>query len=150
MRRKGSFFYQYVVPILLLICLIFIVKAFQSWRDQPTVNKQRAHTEQQDQPAPTRQTKTPGAKAPAYVLEVLDYIRQHNEAPPGMVGGRTFMNREKRLKQKDAQGQTIKYREWDVHEKVPGKNRGAERLVTGSDGTAWYTKDHYRTFIQLE
>jgi guanyl-specific ribonuclease Sa len=29
-------------------------------------------------------------------------------------------------------------------------DRGAERLVTGSDGSAWFTADHYRTFLLIE
>ena len=39
--------------------------------------------------------------------------------------------------------------EWDVHPWVRGVNRGAERLITGSDGGAYFTADHYRTFIRL-
>jgi len=28
-------------------------------------------------------------------------------------------------------------------------NRGAERIVTGSDGRAWYTGDHYQHFTEM-
>ncbi|MGO9868230.1 MAG: ribonuclease domain-containing protein [Rhodomicrobium sp.] len=41
------------------------------------------------------------------------------------------------------------YQEWDVNPRVPGVNRGAQRLVTGSDGSAYYTDDHYKTFTQI-
>jgi guanyl-specific ribonuclease Sa len=37
-----------------------------------------------------------------------------------------------------------------MHLKAEGRNRGAERLVTGSDGRAWYTGDHYRTFTEVK
>ncbi len=87
---------------------------------------------------------------PSYVLEVLKEVQQTNLAPAGYVGGRTFHNREKRLPKTDANGDKIKYREWDVHPKVKGKNRGAERLVTGSDGSAYYTYDHYDSFTKIE
>jgi guanyl-specific ribonuclease Sa len=43
----------------------------------------------------------------------------------------------------------VVYREWDIHMAVPGVNRGTERLVTGSDGSAYYTADHYHSFIML-
>ncbi len=86
---------------------------------------------------------------PAKVAEVLRYIDKHKEAPPGHVGGRTFENRERRLPPKDARGRRIKYQEWDVNRKVRGKNRGPERLVTGSDGSAYYTGDHYKTFKKI-
>ena len=49
----------------------------------------------------------------------------------------------------DENGRRIKYREWDVNPLRPGVNRGAERLVTGSDGTAYYTDDHYATFKKI-
>ena len=47
------------------------------------------------------------------------------------------------------EGKAISYQEWDVNPKVHNVNRGAERLVTGSDGSAYYTSDHYRTFTKV-
>ncbi len=87
---------------------------------------------------------------PAYVFEVLSYVKQHDTAPEGYVGGRNFQNREKNLPQKSKDGRKIRYREWDVFPKKQGRNRGAERLVTGSDNSAWYTKDHYAHFTRIE
>ncbi|MFM8931982.1 MAG: ribonuclease domain-containing protein [Gemmataceae bacterium] len=43
----------------------------------------------------------------------------------------------------------MRYREWDVNPLRPGLNRGAERLITGSDGSAHYTLDHYDTFKKI-
>jgi ribonuclease T1 len=86
---------------------------------------------------------------PEKVLKVLKYVDEHDKAPQGYLGGRTFQNRERRLPARDKQGKPIRYREWDVNPKVRGKNRGPERLVTGSDGSAYYTPDHYRTFIKI-
>ena len=51
--------------------------------------------------------------------------------------------------QTDKSGQRVRYREWDVNPLRPGVNRGAERLVTGSDGSAHYTRDHYETFLEI-
>jgi ribonuclease T1 len=90
------------------------------------------------------------AKAPQYVLDVLEYVKQNNKAPRGFVGGRNFQNRENRLPKISNQGAKIKYQEWDVFEKEQGKNRGAERLITGSDKSAWYTKNHYKSFVRIE
>ncbi len=89
-------------------------------------------------------------KVPQYVQEVLTYIRIKGHEPEGFVGGREFQNREKRLPIKTPDGKTIRYSEWDVHPKVKGKSRGPERLVTGSDQSAYYTKDHYKTFLKIE
>jgi guanyl-specific ribonuclease Sa len=90
---------------------------------------------------------------PRGVAAVLEYVDRNNRAPEGYEGGRTFLNLardgEQALPHTDAQGATIQYREWDVHRKVPGRNRGAERLVTGSDGSAYYTPNHYQTFIRI-
>lgn len=81
---------------------------------------------------------------PLYVLQTLSYIRIHNKAPEGYVGGRYFQNREKRLPLYES-GAKIKYREWDVKRRAKGVNRGPERLIT-SEIKAYYTPDHYRTF----
>lgn len=90
---------------------------------------------------------------PKAARETLAYIRKHQSAPPGYVGGRRFGNYgrggEQKLPVQDAQGRTIQYQEWDIHPKIKGRNRGPERLVTGSDGRAWYTADHYFSFTEL-
>ena len=89
-------------------------------------------------------------KVPAYVFNVLEHIRRNGEAPENYVGGREFENREKKLPAKDGNNKKIRYSEWDVHPKKKGVSRGAERLVTGSDHSAWYSKDHYKTFLKIE
>jgi ribonuclease T1 len=78
--------------------------------------------------------------------EVLQYVLKHKEAPAGYVGGREFKNYENLLPKNDNAGNKINYQEWDVHPKQNGRNRGAERLVTGSDGNAYFTKNHYKSF----
>jgi guanyl-specific ribonuclease Sa len=83
-------------------------------------------------------------EVPDKVYELLGEIqRLQGSPPPGYVGGRSFQNRERRL----PRGQ---YREYDVDPKVPGQIRGPERLVIEQrTGMAYYTKDHYRTFIKV-
>lgn len=105
-------------------------------------------------PAPPQQAaqvqlQAPTDPTPSHARETLAYIRQHGYAPPGYVGGRIFGNYEGQLPRYDAHRKRIEYREWDVRPKAEGRNRGAERLVTGSDGRAWYTADHYRTFLEV-
>ncbi|KXT58270.1 ribonuclease N1 [Gordonia sp. QH-12] len=91
--------------------------------------------------APTRVTKT---------LNEIDSGRWPEAAnAPGTHGGDTFRNNERKLPVKSADGRRIVYKEWDVNPKKPGRGRDAERIVTGSDGSAWYTLDHYRTFVQI-
>jgi len=52
------------------------------------------------------------------------------------------------LPRTDAEGNPIAYKEWDVN--PPGSGgRDAERIVTGSDGSAYYTGDHYKTFKKI-
>ncbi len=89
-------------------------------------------------------------EVPAKVYNVLEYIKAHGKAKDGYVGGRTFGNREKILPKVDSQGKKIRYQEWDVNRKIQGKNRGAERMVTGSDGRSWYTSDHYKSFTEIK
>jgi guanyl-specific ribonuclease Sa len=93
------------------------------------------------------------ANVPSKVGDVLRYIDEHGQAPPGFVGGRVFTNDgrsgEEVLPRIDADGDAIGYHEWDVNRRVPGKNRGTERLITGSDGGAYFTNNHYKTFIVI-
>jgi ribonuclease T1 len=84
---------------------------------------------------------------PTKALKVLKYVRENGVAMGGYVGGRKFGNYEGLLPKKDASSRKINYQEWDVNPKIQGKNRGAERLVTGSDGKAYYTDDHYGSFV---
>lgn len=86
---------------------------------------------------------------PAQARQVLAYIRAHHEAPAGYEGGRRFGNYEHALPATDESGRRIQYQEWDVHPHREHVNRGAERLVTGSDGRAWYTGDHYAHFTEV-
>ncbi|MEY4936775.1 MAG: hypothetical protein RIS64_3134 [Bacteroidota bacterium] len=87
-------------------------------------------------------------RIPAKAFKVLKYVRENGVAPSGYEGGRRFGNYEKRLPQRDG-NQRINYQEWDVNPKIQGKNRGAERLIT-SPVKAYYTGDHYRTFIEMK
>ncbi|MCA9749316.1 MAG: hypothetical protein KC414_09430 [Romboutsia sp.] len=90
------------------------------------------------------------ADVPDYVITTLQYVEANHKAPDGYVGGRVFNNYEKLLPQRHADGSKTAYQEWDVHKKVNGQNRGAERLVTEAEGSAYYTKDHYKSFIQIK
>ena len=93
-------------------------------------------------PAPA----SPRADSPAieHAREVLATIQARGGEPlAGYVGGRAFQNRERRLP-------AGRYREYDVHPRVAGRDRGAERLVIEQGtGRAYYTGDHYRTFVPL-
>ncbi|MET8654179.1 MULTISPECIES: ribonuclease domain-containing protein [Nocardia] len=68
---------------------------------------------------------------------------------PGTKGGEQWMNRGGDLPRADADGRAVSYREWDVNPKQRNRSRDAERIVTGSDGSAWYTGDHYTTFTRM-
>jgi ribonuclease T1 len=82
---------------------------------------------------------------PPKVLQVLAYVRRTRQPPPHYEGGRIFENREGKLPR---QG---RYREYDV-DPLPSLNRSrnAERLVLEEKSQrAWYTFDHYHTFIEI-
>jgi ribonuclease T1 len=114
----------------------------------------RADREAGRNPTPAPPASTPalrpsavGPAAPAALdraRDVLAAIQKRDGAPlPGYVGGREFHNRERRLP-------AGRYREYDVHPRVAGRDRGPERLVIErTTGRAYYTGDHYRTFVPL-
>jgi ribonuclease T1 len=87
---------------------------------------------------------------PSVAYQTFEYIQKNNRAPKGYVGGRRFGNYEQLLPKTNAQNELLRYREWDIYPSKKGENRGAERLVTSSDGVAYYTADHYHSFTLLE
>ena len=98
--------------------------------------------------APTASTPAGRGTAEAAALQqardVLAAIEaRHGQPLDGYVGGRVFHNREGRLP-------AGRYREYDVHPRTPGQDRGPERLVINqATGRAYYSADHYRTFTPL-
>ena len=86
----------------------------------------------------------PDVDVPQKARDVLAQIEKRlGEPPPGYVSGRAFQNRERQLPRGS-------YREYDVNPKVRGKDRGAERIVIERrTGRAYYTPDHYATFIPM-
>lgn len=112
-------------------------------------------------PAPGASPATPpapNAAAPAGVPAkaeiVLNQVKSTGGNPPaGYRGGSPFLNEGRNggqvLPRTDASGNGITYREYDVNPFTPGVNRGAERIVMGSDGKAYYTNNHYTTFTPV-
>ena len=97
--------------------------------------------------------KASSSDAPARVLATLveiDAGRWPDSANSvGTKGGITFRNSEGRLPAVGAGGGRVVYQEWDVNPKKNGQGRDAERIVTGNDGSAWYTLDHYDNFTRI-
>ena len=81
---------------------------------------------------------------PRKAYDLLKQLEERGGVPlPGYIGGRDFQNRERRL----PRGY---YREYDVNPKIRGRRRDAERIVIEQrTGKAYYTGDHYRTFVPL-
>ncbi|HTO94933.1 MAG TPA: ribonuclease domain-containing protein, partial [Bacteroidota bacterium] len=81
---------------------------------------------------------------PGYARDVYASVLRNGRAPQCYVGGRVWQNREHRLPRGES------YREFDVHPKVRGVNRGPERIIVDMrTRRGWYTADHYRTFIPM-
>lgn len=87
---------------------------------------------------------TTDVEIPQKARDVLAEIQKRKGEPlPGYVGGRTFGNRERRLPRGT-------YREYDVNPKRPEKSRGTERIVIEQrTGKAYYSPDHYETFVPM-
>lgn len=55
-----------------------------------------------------------------------------------------------RLPEGEADGEKIIYREFDINDKVPGQSRDGERFLKGTDGSVYYTNDHYHSVIKVK
>ncbi len=151
MQTKNT---KLIVAIILGLLLVLFIgrKVFVASPVQNTnTTATKANDQQQEKARTDNSTHAyQHADIPQKVYDVLKYIRSENHAMDGYVGGRQFTNREKVVPQQDDNGNTITYEEWDVNPKIRGQNRGTERILTGSDGRAWYTNDHYQTFKEIK
>lgn len=93
---------------------------------------------------PTARHLRPDQVAPQKTHDLLVQLQARQGKPlTDYIGGLEFRNRERRLPQSH-------YREYDVNPKIRGRPRDAERIVIDQDtGRAYYTGDHYRTFMLL-
>lgn len=83
------------------------------------------------------------ADLPPEARDTLDLIAAGGPYPHEQDGD-TFVNREGLL----PPAEEGFYREYTVP--TPGEDdRGARRIVTGEDGTAYYTADHYDSFTRI-
>lgn len=69
---------------------------------------------------------------------------------PGTKAGGTYKNRDGKLPSVDENGNKITYGEFDVNNKLSNSRRDSERFVRGSDGSLYYTDNHYDSFIKIE
>ncbi|HWB93454.1 MAG TPA: ribonuclease domain-containing protein, partial [Puia sp.] len=94
------------------------------------------------------------AKIPETAGNVADNALNKNGATlRGWKGGSLYANDGRSggeiLPEEDADGNPITYKEYDVWPKVPGQNRGGERVIVGSDNSAYYINNHYQSFTQI-
>ena len=132
--------------LLIVVLLIYSLLADSCGPNQTSTRNIR----QDNSRAGTRTAETRhNPEIPDKVYEVYNYIKEHHQAPEGIVGGRRFGNFEKKLPLTDDHGRRISYQEWDVNPHLQHKNRGTERIITGSDGRAYYTNNHYQSFTEI-
>lgn len=147
-KQNNTKLWSVLILILGLIIAFFIFNGSDFISSLPNNNTENHLTEMAT--ANENSSSESTDSIPDYVRNTYNFILKHGDAPHGYYGGRTFQNREKRLPLKTPRGQAIHYREWDVHPRRGGVDRGAERLVTGDDGSAWFTANHYQTFFLIE
>lgn len=155
MRTKNSaaatWFALGVVATAVVVGLIWLFGASSS--DAPHADDRggpAAAQQQQHQQHSDRTTRSGAPERVVRTLALIDAGRWPGAADaPGTRGGRTFRNNEGLLPRTDSTGARARYQEWDVNPKRPGRGRDAERIITGADGSAWYTLDHYRSFHQI-
>ena len=145
-----------VLAFLLIVWLLFRCTQ-QSYNlgareDKPVSNTERTDARPQNRNTSSEQnTKWKEKSFPAEAYTVVKYANTHNgKAMPGYKGNTYFGNREKKLPITNAIGIRLEYKEYDIYPWRKGINRGPKRVVIASDGKAYYTKNHYRTFAKIE
>jgi ribonuclease T1 len=144
-----------IAPILAALMAVVIALWLQRTRPEtatPTTTAAAPSTRVAPSPAKTTTTAAPrtspldalDASERAEIDKTLALIRAGGPFPHRQDGS-TFSNREARLPL-NPRGY---YREYTV--KTAGaSNRGARRIVRGSKGETYYTRDHYETFVRID
>ncbi|MGC9379065.1 putative T7SS-secreted protein [Streptomyces sp. MH13] len=101
-------------------------------------------------------TKVP-AESEAVLRDIREFGVEAQGAGPQLMGPsipKPFENSGKgdayKLPEFDSQGNSIRYTEWGTVQSIDNPRWGGERVVTGSDGSAYYTPTHYQTYIVME
>lgn len=134
-----------LVGLIALVVVGWFVKDNVSYPELPPPNL----------PASASQLAVPGGSSgldvkslsslPAEAAKTWQLIESKGPFPYPRNDGVTFENREKRLPQQ----KSGYYKEYTVP--TPGSpDRGARRLVTGSEKEVFYTGDHYSTFVVVD
>ncbi|MFT4202076.1 ribonuclease domain-containing protein [Gordonia sp. (in: high G+C Gram-positive bacteria)] len=152
-KAAATWFTVGVAATILVVGLVWVLGGFGSHSSAPSADERGGPAAVQHDHQQYERGGRETGNAPARVLRTLSLVDagQWPEAAnaPGTSGGRTFRNNEGQLPKTDSTGARARYQEWDVNPKRPGRGRDAERIITGADGSAWYTLDHYRTFHQI-
>ena len=148
--NRNLYFAKWIVSILIFISILYFFKSHRETNSNFKIENYETTLPKRDTLNTAFQSKETTNNIPDEVYFTLNYILKNQKPPDGYVGGRKFYNREKKLPLKDLTGQILTYKEWDIHPKYSNKNRGAERLITDSNSNAYYTKDHYKTFIKIK
>jgi hypothetical protein len=86
---------------------------------------------------------------PRAAYTTLLYYQLHKQAPPSFHAMKKFYPQKSGLPVTDQNGRGIAYVESDIFPLIPEVNRGNHRLIIGDNGLAYYTYDHYETFIEI-
>ncbi len=146
----STMLYRWTIGLLALCCLgtiaswELLIDHASAHAYELAVAESRVSSPATEEFRPSGSPKPAERIVPGKVYELLAKLRQRGGEPlPGYIGGREFQNRERRLPRG-------RYREYDVNRKVPGRSRDAERIVIEqTTGKAYYSGNHYRTFIPL-
>jgi guanyl-specific ribonuclease Sa len=138
------------LAVLSTCCVVWAVSSFAGLPERPAHTVELASTKSESSVSTLSDRQVSGERtevehaAPEKAYDLLEALQRRNGEPlPGYAGGKDFQNRERRLPHG-------RYKEYDVNRRIPGRSRGAERLVIEQDtGKAYYTDDHYRTFVPL-
>ena len=158
MRNPAAKFVMYVVSAI----AVLVGAYWQQSASKPEPRTSTRRTAPPPSPAPSPSAERPSttqstsAARTRYDLSAITDTRERETLRetlalidrggpfPHRQDGQTFGNRERRL----PEAPRGYYREYTI--RTPGeRTRGARRVVQGTNGDTYYTRDHYRTFIKI-
>ena len=140
-----------ILAVLIALLLVFCTGCDWLWGDVGPENENNSESVTEDE----NESESVLDSMPKHVQESFSNYDSNNwesksDKTKGTHDNSKFQNRDGDLPEEDGDGNKIEYREHDVNNKKDGHGRDAERFVSGSDGSVYYTDDHYESFIQLK
>lgn len=143
-----------VAPVIVAVAglgyLVTTVAKLLLVSDQETKKEEK---EKKEKKIPSEEDKSPKKDPiPKKAYDILERIKKNGGRPPGgYIKPSIFRNipQESGEKKIPNPNKKVEYVRYDIDPTYWDSKRGEERIIIGTDGSVWYTPDHYKSWFRM-